>query len=147
MSFIAKLVAWYVNMVDYFQYQSPGERTRGAAHFLAVMLLTSPLTVGLIIQHEINMSKHPEIHLREASVRAISGNPRLAPMMQAWLACFDNTLMNYSWGPCDLAVDDMVRQQHLEGDFAKFKKWRESIYESLTSRFGRNFPAPPPWDH
>ena len=145
MGVFAKIIAWYLGMVDY-QQRINGTPSRVAAHFLAWMLITLPLTVGWIVNREIEHSRHPEVDLREASVRAIYGNPKLEPMMKAWLECFDNTLMNSSWGYCDLAVEKMVREQHLESDFEKFKQWRVSIHNSITSRFVRQFPAPPPWD-
>jgi hypothetical protein len=144
MGVFAKIIAWYLRMVDY--QQRTRNKNRAVAHFAVCMTITLPFTMGSLIYHNIERSRHPELDLREASVRAISGNPRLEPMMKAWLECFDNTLMNSSWGYCDLAVEKMVREQHLESDFEKFKQWRVSIHNSITSRFVRQLPERPPWD-
>jgi hypothetical protein len=131
---LKKLFASYIGFVDAMQRinQTP---SRFGAHFLAMMWITSPLTVGLIIHHRMEQSAHPEKMLRDVAVGTASEYPKLAPIMPVWIACFDNTILNKDYGHCDYEVRPLLEKYKLEQSFAKYQRYRDSMYSASTGYF------------
>jgi hypothetical protein len=138
---LKKMFAWYFSIVDTMQHMGQ-DKGRFRAHILAWLFLTAPLSIGLLIKHQIYQSAHPEILLRGVAVGAATEYPKLESVMPAWIECFDNTVLNKDYGHCDYEIRSLVSQHHLEQSFSKYQRYRDSMYSAKTAFFNEVWGRP-----